>query len=113
MYSCSICHSQVKVDHITVPKCCEWATILTQMSSSLSGVWGIAEVIPNNNLSEVTALLLQKVMCAIISAEVFTNKKSKVFAHDVIIEDEPTHRKFTYTLNVQELCLDSTESNKS
>lgn len=67
---------------------------------------------PNNNLSEVTALLLQKVMCAIISAEVFTNKKATIFAKDVIIEDEATQRKFSYTLNVKELCHDSTESNK-
>lgn len=68
-------------------------------------------MIPNNNLSEVTALLLQKIMCAIIAAEVFTNKKSEVFANDVIIEDEATHRKFKYTINVKELC-DSMESNK-
>ena len=50
-------------------------------------------------------------MCAIIAAEVFTNKKSEVFANDVIIEDEATHRKFKYTINVKELC-DSMESNK-
>ena len=111
MYYCSICHSQVQVDHITPPKCCEWGTIVTAMNSSLQWTGWVSEVIPNNNLSEVTALLLQKIMCAIIAAEVFTNKKSEVFANDVIIEDEATHRKFKYTINVKELC-DSMESNK-
>lgn len=98
MYTCSVCKKG------TDKKCCEGGTLLAYLSANLAGIGGLSEAPkPNNNLTEESAMVVRQMMSMVLGTEFFREKKTDVFANDIIIEDSSSGRKFSFTLTAKEL----------
>jgi hypothetical protein len=101
MYNCSICNKEVFVDHITKPKCCEGGTILAWISGQAHWSGNLNATTTNNNVSEVSAQIIQQMITFLIANEVFKLGKDSVFVKDSEIVDRDTGRKFTFSLDIK------------
>lgn len=75
------------------------------MSAQANGIGGISESVeaPNNNLSNTSALVVKQMMSMILGTEFLVEKKTEVFARDIVIQDSSSGRKFSFTLTAKEL----------
>ena len=67
------------------------------------GVKHEEKVATNHNLTDNSLLVIRAMMIGVSAEEFFKNEKSELFANDLVIEDESTGRKFSYSLTAKEI----------
>lgn len=106
MYECSICHTEATVDHVNPAKLncdCGDGKVVTTMEGHAYGQSSMGEKTHNNNLTETSAGFVKQMMSMVLGVEFFQEKKSEIFANDVVIEDSSSGRKFSFTLTAKEI----------
>lgn len=105
MYECSVCHKEVKVDHINPPvKSCECdGTIYVSLRGSAHGTSSMSANATNNNLSEQSQMLVKAVLYALTLQDFVKDGKKTVFVNDQIVVDEATGKRYSFTINGVEL----------
>jgi hypothetical protein len=106
MYECNICHKKATVDHVNPAKLnceCIDGKVVTNMDGHVFGRSHFGESVTNNNLSELSAMVLRNTLFSIASNEFFTNKKKEIEAKDVRVKDTETGREFSFTITGKEV----------
>jgi len=109
MYICNICEKEVAVDHVNPPKftCeCVGGKAVTKIEGHAYGVGSVnarTASLLNNNLGEVSAMILRNTLFAISANEFMQNKKKEIHATDIVVKDSATGRSFTFTLTGKEM----------
>lgn len=106
MYQCNICKVEATVDHINPAKLncdCVDGKVVTNMEGHAYGQGSMGETIHNNNLTEQSAVFVKQMMSMVLGVEFFQEKKSEIFANEVVIEDSSSGRKFSFTLTAKEI----------
>jgi len=107
MYECNICKTQASVDHINPPKLnceCVDGKIVASLDGHAYGKASLnAHTNTNNNLTEQSAVFIKQMMSMVLGVEFFQEKKSEIFAKEVVIEDSTSGRKFSFTLTAKEI----------
>lgn len=76
------------------------------MSAGLHGKSSVSvkeKIEVKHNLTEASLLMVRSMMIGLSALEFFQEDKSVLFANDLVIEDEKTGRKFSYTLTAKEI----------
>lgn len=68
---------------------------------STTSVKEVVEV--KHNLTESSILMVRSMMIGLSALEFFQEGKSELFANDLVIEDAPTGRKFSFSLTAKEI----------
>lgn len=104
MYECSICKSEVVVDHINPPikNCLCNGTIIASMGAGLSGKGAMNAFIADHNLSTESMAMLRALLPGIASIEFFRDEKTEIHLNDQVVIDQPTGRRFVFTLTGKE-----------
>jgi len=68
---------------------------------STTSVKEVVEV--KHNLTESSLLMVRSMMIGLSALEFFQEGKSELFANDLVIEDAPTGRKFSFSLTAKEI----------
>jgi len=80
--------------------------MLIEMSAGLHGKSTVSvkeKIEVSHNLTESSLLMVRSMMIGLSALEFFQEGKSELFANDLVIEDEKTGRKFSYTLTAKEI----------
>lgn len=105
MYECSVCQSEVKVDHINPPiKSCGCdGTIYVSLKGAANGTSSLNASATNNNLSEQSQLLVKAVLYALTVQDFVKDGKQSVFVNDQVVVDEATGKKYNFNITGAEL----------
>lgn len=80
--------------------------MLIPLEANLEGksTTSINEVVEvKHNLTESSILMVRSMMIGLSALEFFQEGKSELFANDLVIEDAPTGRKFSFSLTAKEI----------
>lgn len=81
--------------------------MLIELHANLHGKGGVSvkeeEVKVAHNLTETSLLMVRSMMIGLSTLEFFQEGKKELFANDLVIADEKTGRKFSYTLTAKEI----------
>ena len=80
--------------------------MLIPLEANLEGksTTSVKEVIKvRHNLTESSLLMVRSMMIGLSALEFFQEGKSELFANDLVIEDAPTGRKFSFSLTAKEI----------
>lgn len=105
MYICSICKAEVVVDHINPPikSClCTDGTIIASMGAGLAGKGAMNAFIADHNLSTESMAMLRALLPGIASIEFFRDNQTEIYLNDQVVIDQPTGRRFVFTLTGKE-----------
>jgi len=106
MYQCNICKKEATVDHLNPPKLncdCEGGKVVTEIDGHAYGKGSMSEKTFNNNLTQQSAMFVKQMMSMVLGVEFFQEKKTEIFANEVVIEDSSSGRKFSFTLTAKEI----------
>ncbi len=106
MYECNLCHAEATVDHVNPAKLncdCEDGKVVTRIEGHAYGEGKMNESVGNNNLTDMSAAFVKQMMSMVLGVEFFQEKKSEIYAREVVIEDSSSGRKFSFTLTAKEL----------
>lgn len=80
--------------------------MLIELHANLEGksTTSVKEVVEvKHNLTESSLLMVRSMMIGLSALEFFQEGKSELFANDLVIEDAPTGRKFSFSLTAKEI----------
>lgn len=105
MYECSICHEPVAVDHVNPPikPCGHTGTIYASFQSELHGESTMTAHTENNNLTPESQQLTKTYLIMLAAQEFFKTDKAEIFVKNQHVSDEPTGRRFEFTITGREI----------
>ena len=92
------------VNHIDKPvfSCeCEGRTIVTDMGGAMHGTGALSET--KRTLTDTSLLMIRSMIMGVAGIEFFKEGKKSIEAKDLVVEDESTKRKFSFTITAKEI----------